>query len=356
MNIFTFGINHKTAPIEIREKFFLNPIQQDLLLSELKSDPSIVETFVLSTCNRTEIYLHTVSDFFIPEQLLKRIVDIKKITFEKSYMQYFYSHKQDLALRHLLSVTSGLDSLVLGEKQIIGQVKTAVDRAREKGMFGRYFNILTNIAIRTAKKAQTETQISYGGSSVSWAAITMAEKSLQTLEGKSILVIGAGKMGDLALTQLKNKGVKSIYLMNRTGQAAQELAEKYSAIAVSFMDIKEVLSEIDVCVCASSAPHYILDRNTIEKILTLRHNRPLILLDISMPRNIDPEISTLNNVSLYHIDDLKKVLDENMSKRENAVQLVEAMIDRQLVFFYEKLNRLQSDPKEKNSFESIETP
>ena len=342
MNIIVFGLNHKTAPIEIREEFFLNPIQQDLLLVELKSDPAVTEALVLSTCNRTEIYLHVIGNFYSLESILKLIANIKKTEFRHELKKYFYFYEQNKAPRHLLRVTSGLDSLVLGEKQIIGQVKSAVDRAREKGMFSRHFNILSNIAIRTAKKAQTETQISYGGSSVSWAAMALAEEVLGTLQEKSILIIGAGKMGELALMQIRNKGVKNIYLMNRTGQAAQTLAETCGAIPVSFMDIKEILSEVDVCVCAAGAPHYILDRKTIEKIMALRHYRKLILIDISMPRNIDPQVVAIDQIFLSDIDDLNKVVGENMVKRQSAVNSVEKMIDRQLTIFYEKLNKLQT--------------
>ena len=345
MNIIVFGINHKTAPIEIREKFFLNPLQQDLLLSELKSDPSVAEAFVLSTCNRTEVYVHGIRTPNYLESIFKLISEIKKIESQPEFKQYFYFYEKEQSLRHLLCVTSGLDSLVLGEKQIIGQVKTAVERARARGMFGRYFNILSNIAIRTAKKAQSETQISFGGSSVSWAAMSMAEDILGTLDGKSILILGAGKMGELALNQIRNKGVKNIYLMNRTGEAAQTFAQTCGAIAVSFMDIKEILSEVDVCICAAGAPHYILDRKIIEKIMLLRQNRKLILIDISMPRNIDPQVAYVHQVFLSHIDDLNKVVGENMVKRQAAILSVEKIIDQQLVIFYEKLKKFK-----KNSF------
>ncbi len=366
MNIIVFGLNHKTAPIEIREKFFLNPLQQDLLLSELKSDASVVEALVLSTCNRTEVYIHGIApDPSTPplnfcrqrgtglEFILKLILDIKKIEFQPELKRYFYFYERRAALRHLLCVTAGLDSLILGEKQIIGQVKTAVDRARSKGMFGKYFNILSNIAIRTAKKAQGETQISLGGSSVSWAAMSMAEEILGTLEGKSILIIGAGKMGELALKQIRNKGVKNIYLMNRTGEAAQALAETCGVMAVSFMDIKEILTESDVCICAAGAPHYILDRKTMEKIMSLRHDRKLILIDISMPRNIDPQVASVHQVFLSHIDDLNKVVGENMVKRQASIFSVEKIIDRQLTIFYEKLKKLNDNSLADDFFESF---
>ena len=169
-------------------------------------------------------------------------------------MFYTYSGKE--ALRHLLQVTSGLDSLVLGEKQILGQVKSAVERAQSKGMFTKTFNILSNIAIRTGKKAQNETDISFGGSSVSWAAVVMAEELLGSLNEKSFLIIGAGKMGEMAINQLHAKGASKIYLMNRTQENAEAVAKRYSGIPAAFPDIKEILTEVDVCVCSVGAPHY----------------------------------------------------------------------------------------------------
>ncbi len=342
MNIIIFGLNHRTAPIEIREKFFLNPTQQDLLLSELKSNPSIVEAFILSTCNRMEFYAcgGDAREHF--RTLIPHILQIKKLEYDPDLTKHFYLYENEEAVRHLLRVASGLDSMVLGEKQIIGQVKTAVDRARSMAMLSRQFNILSNIAIRAGKKARNETDISLGGSSISWAAIVMSESILKSLEGKSILIIGAGKMGELTLKQIQNKGVRKIYLMNRTGgEAAQTLAETCDGIAVSFEDIKEILTEVDVCVCAADAPHFILDRKMIEKIMSLRSGRELVFIDISMPRNIDPQVGLVDKVHLVCIDELDKVVQENMLKRQSAVSEVEKIIEDKLAEFYEKLNKLE---------------
>ncbi len=339
-NTVVIGLNHKTATIEVREKFFLNPTQQDLLLSELKSHPSVGEAFVLSTCNRTEVYLRGLNVHTLFEPLLRLIAQIKKIESPLEFKEHFYVYEGQEAVGHLLRVSCGLDSLALGEKQILGQVKTAVERSRQKAMFSRYFNILSNIAIRTAKKAQSETQISCGGSSVSWAAIALAERLLSTLQGKSILVIGAGKMGELALQQIRTKGVDKIYLMSRTGSTAQSLAETCGGIAVSFCDIKETLADVDLCVCSAGAPHYILDRKTIEKVMALRENRKLILIDISMPRNIEPQAAGVEGVFLSHLDDLQKVVQENKTKREAAIQDVERIIENKLAEFYKKLEKL----------------
>jgi len=338
------GLSHKTAPIEVREKFYLNPLQQDLLLSELKNHPLITESFVLSTCNRIEVYLKRVDATVDPAFVISLIARIKKTTFDFDLTSYVYTYEGQDAIDHLLRVACGLESLVLGEKQILGQVKHAVERARESGTLSRHFNILTNLAVRTGKKAQHETAIAHGGSSISWAAIEMAQKASGDLQDKSVLVIGAGKMGEIALEHLHDLGVKKIYLMNRTGEKAMNLAARYNGVAASFWNIKEILSEVDICFCAVGAPHYILDREKIANIMEIRKGRKLVLIDISMPRNIDPEIKTLPQVHLSSIDDLHEVVDNSMKKRESAIQEVEGIISQKIVEFNGKISKLQNNP------------
>jgi glutamyl-tRNA reductase len=353
--MYIIGLNHKTAPIEIREKFYLNPLQQDLLLSELKNHPDVAEAFVLSTCNRIEVYIKRVDSASNMEFIIPLVSKIKKVIFNFDFNRHLYIYKDQEALDHLMRVSTGIDSLVLGEKQILGQVKASVDKARSAGLLSKYFNILTNVAIRAGKKAQNETDISCGGSSISWAAINMAEEQLGTLTNKSILVIGAGKMGELALTQIHNKGANKIFLMNRTGEKAEVLAEKFSGIPVSFMDIKDTLVEVDVCICSVGAPHYILDKSMVEAIMSKRDGRQLIFIDISMPRNIDPQTATVPGASLFSIDDLDKVVGENMRKRQSAISHVEKIISVKLKEFQEKwqkvLENTQTDYYEPSDME-----
>ncbi len=351
--MYIIGINHKTAPIEIREKFFLNITQQDLLLSELKSNPEVSEAFVLSTCNRTEVYLKRVDQSTDMSFVIPLLAKIKKTPLDSDYQKHLYVYHAQEAIEHLMRVATGLDSLVLGEKQIIGQVKASIERARALTMLSKYFNLLTNSAIRAGKKAQTETDISCGGSSVSWAAINMAEQELGTLQNKSILIIGAGKMGALALAQIHAKGASKIYLMNRTGEKAEALAQKFSGIPVSFMDTKEVLTQVDICICSAGAPHYILDKNMLTPIMAQREGRKLLLMDISMPRNIDPQTSTVDGVSLFTIDDLDKVVGDNMRRRQSAVSQVEAIIAQKIAEFHLKLKKLQ-DSNSSDFFEPAE--
>ena len=343
--MFIVGLSHKTAPIGVREKFYLNPLQQDLLLSELKNHPLITESFVLSTCNRIEVYLNRTGSSVKSSFVISLIAKIKKINLDFDVTPYIYTYEKAQALDHLLRVACGLESLVLGEKQILGQVKHSVERARQSGTLSRYFNILTNLAVRAGKKVRHETLIGHGGSSISWAAIEMAEKVAGNLRDKSVLVIGVGKMGEIALNHLHDLGVKKIFLMNRTGEKAENLATRYNGAAASFWNIKEILSEVDVCFCAVGAPHYVLDKEKIAGIMEIRHGRKLVLIDISMPRNIDPEVKTLGKeVHLSSIDDLHEVVDNSMKTRESALEEVEGIIHQKISEFNDKISKLQNNP------------
>jgi glutamyl-tRNA reductase len=340
MQLFAVGINHKKTPIEIREQFCLSNTEQELFLSELKNLPTVVEAFVLSTCNRVEVYAHVLKDHFSPLEIIRILFTIKKIKFKSEWSHYFYHYQGEESVRHLLRVASGLDSLIIGEKQILGQIKKSFELAQTKGMFSKCFNLLSNIAIRTGKKAHSETNIGTGGSSVSWAAITMAEKLLGTFADKSAVIIGAGKMGELAINQILNRGIRKLYLMNRTGAKADHLAEKHGVQAASFSEIRDILSEVDVCVCSASAPHFVLDVDLIDKVAALRNGRELVLLDISMPRNINPAVSNIRNVILTHIDDLQRVVENNMRIRMAAIDHVEGIIAEKISEFHRKMTKV----------------
>jgi len=341
MNILAIGINHKTAGIEIREKFYFTPLEQELLLSELKNQPALIEAFILSTCNRTELYLSTLPDTIDLNFVLNLFGNIKKIKNPAAFKKYFYIYSQEEAVRHLFRVTSALDSLVLGERQILGQVRSSFEKAKQKGLIGRYFNIMSNLAIRTGKKAQSETHISYGGSSVSWAAVSLAEELLGSLKERSVLIMGAGKMSELAVGQMVNKKFRKLYLMNRTQANAEALAQQYCCMAAPFCDLKEILAEVDLCICSVSAPHYIVDELVVRKVMASRQNK-LIFIDISMPRNIDPQVAAIPHVHLFEIDDLDRVVTKNMEKRKTAAEDVSALVDRNVKAFYQKIQKLTS--------------
>ena len=340
MKILTVGISHKTAPIEIREKFYFRSTEQELLLSEFKNSPIVVEAIILSTCNRTEIYANVINIEDGREEILRLLFKIKNLFPPLPLLKSrFYTLFEREAVEHLFRVSTGLDSLVLGDKQILGQVKEAIERSRKRGMMAKCFNILSNIALRTGKKAHNETQIGHGGSSASWAAVALAEDVLGAFQDKSVLIIGAGKMSHLAAKQLKNKGVEHIYVMNRTCAHAVALVERFGGKVVPFCDIKEILNEVDVCICATDAPHYILERNTIQKVMDTRKNRKLLLVDVSMPRDVDPQVARIDNVLLFTIDDLGNVVEKNMKKRQAAIRQVEEIVIDKISEFYRRLNK-----------------
>ena len=341
VKIICISLSHRDVPVEIREKFYLDPAHRELLLAELKSDPSIFEVVVLSTCNRIEIYAHVLPEV-CPEILIRWLFRVKHLSFDSELVRHFRVFIDQEAVRHFLCVATSLDSLVLGEKQILGQVKDAVELSRKKGMISREFNILTNIVIRAGKKAQSETLIGFGGVSVSWAAVTMAQRILGTLEGRSVLIIGAGKMSKLAARDLTNKGIKDIYIMNRTQDKSIVLAEKFGGQAVSFYDLKEILTQVDVCICSSGAPHYIVERNAVEQIMALRQNQKLLFIDISVPRNIHPDVALVAGVTLETIDTLDRVVANNESRRQVAIQDVENIVSAKLMEYYEKVRRCRS--------------
>ncbi len=333
------GINHKTALIEIREKFHLSVIERELLLSDLKNDPAVLEAIVLSTCNRTEIYAHVIDDD--TEVLLRALFKVKNAALTPEFKKHFYAYQGQEALRHFLRVATGADSLIFGEKQILGQIKEAVELSRRKGMMQKKFNILSNVVIRAGKKARTETQISYGGSSISWAAVAMAQNFLGSFQGKSVLIIGAGKMGYLSANYLKEKEIGHIYVMSRTLDHATALASSLGGTAVAFWELRDILEKVDVCICSANAPHYLVEKELTEQVMEARRQRQLLLIDISMPRNISPDIASLKNVSLLSIDDLDKALEDNINKRRAAIGEVEQIIERKIAEFYGKLQKNQ---------------
>ncbi|MCR4336989.1 MAG: glutamyl-tRNA reductase [Candidatus Omnitrophica bacterium] len=335
MDIILIGLNHKTAPIGIREQFYLQPLERELLLSELKNSPQVVEVFVLSTCNRTEIYAHLISED--SSILFDTLYRIKKDIYIPDLSEYFYIKKNEEAIHHFFEVTCGLNSLVVGEKQILGQVKSSAELAHRMGVLGKIFNVLINTAIHAGKIVQTKTQIGCGGSSVSWAAVAMAQKILCSFENKSILVIGAGKMSQLTASQLIRKSVQDIFVMNRTFEKAQELAQKIGGQAVTFLDLKNILARIDVCICSAGASYFLIDSEAVYEVMKLRGGKPLLLIDISTPRNINPDVARIPNVQLLSIDDLHKVIDDNLQSRYNAISSVKEIIKQKVALFYKKI-------------------
>ena len=340
MKILAVGINHKTSAIETREKFFLSPVERELLLSEFKNDPSVYSSIIVSTCNRCEIYANVDGDYQSAE-ILNKLFSIKRQPQTEDLQKLFYVLENHEAVAHLLRVACGVDSLILGEKQILGQIKEAVEFSRQHLMMDKTFNILTNFVLETGKKARRETQIDFGGSSVSWASVCMAQNMLGSLEDKTVLILGSGKMGCLAVEQLVKKGVKKIYIMNRTMETAQEVAKEIGGDAVPFWEMPDILPQVDVCIASSSCPHYLIDKSLVENAMRQRGGQTQVYIDISMPRNIDPKVSEVKGVRLLTVDDLDRVVQDNMQKRLTAAEQVERIVSTKVNEYNEAINKIR---------------
>jgi glutamyl-tRNA reductase len=331
MDLVVVGINHKTAPVEIREKFSFSPKQVIEVNRSLKESASLSENLVLSTCNRVEIYAVAGRgrDFVNPiKEFLGRYHQLNLLDYENR----FYMHKDKEAVEHLFAVTSGLDSMVIGEMEISGQVKKAYSDARESSTTGKVLNRLFEKALNTSKKIRTETMIGRGVVSVSSAAVRLAEKILGELKDKTAMIIGTGTVGEQLVLYLKKNGVKSILVANRTLDRAKELASRFAASAVSFEEFKERLVDVDIVIASTGAPHCIIRRDDILSLMPQRKQRPLFFIDLAVPRDVEEDVNSIDNAYLYNIDDLQKIVDENISLRKGELdscsKIIETAADR----------------------------
>ncbi len=320
------GINHKTAPVEIREKFSFTgkPIVEVNRL--LKESAALLENLILSTCNRVEIYAVAGSH---DKDYLSRIKNFlgqyHKINIT-DFENRFYLHRNEKVVEHLFRVSSGLDSMVIGEMEILGQVKQAYHEARHAQTTGKVLHRLFEKAFNTAKKIRTETAITWGTVSVSSAAVRLARKILGELADKKALIIGAGQVGEQLVLYLKKNGLKSILVTNRTLEKAEVLAKNFGAQALAFEGYREKLSEVDIVIASTGAPHCIIKKDDITHLMPKRHQRPLFLIDLAVPRDVEQEVNKIDNVYLYDIDDLQKIVDVNINLRKSQLENCEKII------------------------------
>jgi glutamyl-tRNA reductase len=324
-NLVLVGVNHKTTPVEIREKLAFNQAKLEASLEELVSSPEIIENIILSTCNRVEIYARVENTDRGIQLLQDFICDYHNIS-RGNLDQYFYSCCDNQAVEHLFRVSSSLDSMVLGEAQILGQVKDAYSTARSFSSTGMVLNQLFEKAFNVAKKVREETGISERGVSISSAAVELAKKIFEDLENHSVMLVGTGEMAELAAKHLISYGVKTVYVANRTYDRAAALAQTLNGCALGFEEFKEEIYKADIIITSTAAPTFIIQKAMMEKAIQKRKNKPIFLIDIAVPRDIAPEVNELENVYLYDIDDLQNVVNANMEERqkeaENAMEIV----------------------------------
>lgn len=333
MKLFVAGLSYKTAPVELREQLAVMRPNLACTGCRLKINGALTETVVLSTCNRVEIYgVASKVNGNIPP--LFRHLTAGKLDVEP----YLYVKEGDEAVRHLFSVTSGLDSMVLGETEITGQVKHAYQSAQEAKLTGRVLNRVFQKALQTAKEIRTTTLIGRGATSVGSVAVELAEKIFGGhLSEKTVMIIGAGKMGEACVRHLAKRGVKSVLVSNRSVERAETLAKEFSGRAVRLDDCLSVMTEVDIVVSSTGAPQTILNRSQIEAVMRARRNRPLALIDIAVPRDIDPDVQKVPGVYLYDIDDLESIVRENVKNRVSELAQCNSIIERETTAVMEKV-------------------
>ncbi len=343
MKLIVVGLNHKTAPVELREKISLTDNEIPAVLRTVMSSPSIAECIVLSTCNRIEFY--TVCED--QEKTVDAIATImaRDSGIEKDALpRYLYVHADRDAVTHAFRVASSLDSMIIGEAQILGQIKNAYRMASHNSTTGPILNRLMHRAFGVAKKVRTFTPIGLYTVSVSSVAVELAKKIFGRLSGKAVMLMGAGEMAEDAAKYLKDAGASRLIVLSRTFGHAAELAERLRGSAVEFDRLYDQLMDVDIVVCSTSADHYLITSDRMAKIIMARQHRPLFFIDISVPRNIEPSISSLESVFLFDIDDLNGVTSKNMKEREKAANEAEQFIEEETSRFVNWLGELSLVP------------
>ena len=343
LDILLLGLNHNTAPIELRECIAFSSDETAEALGMLQESPDISEVLLFSTCNRVEVLLVTKNKTNAVEAVKRFISKFKQVPvtiFEES----FYIHAGDEAVRHVFRVASSLDSMMVGEPQILGQIKEAYQTATFKKTPGIILNRLLPRAFSVAKRVRTETGIGDHAVSISYAAIELGRKIFDTLEGKKVLLIGAGEMAELAVEHLLRNKVGSIFVANRTFERGVALAGKFNGSAIRFEEISNYLQQADVIISSTGAPGFVITRNQVKDIMGSRRNRPIFFIDIAVPRDIDPQINRLPNTYVYDIDDLKGIVEENLDQRNKEAMKGERIVDEAVINFRQWFDSLAVVP------------
>jgi len=343
MNICVIGLSHKTAPVEIREKVAFSSqqkLEEGLML--IKKLDGVKECIIISTCNRVEMYLVGESNGIFDKivEALSCYHGVKK----EELMPHLYLKEDREAIRHIFKVASGLDSMVLGEPQITGQLKEAYGYAAGKNATGFFTNKIMHTAFSVAKRVRTETKIGSFAVSISYVAVELAKKIFESLEGKKAMLIGAGEMAELAAKHLLSNGIKEIIVANRTYERACYLANEFNGIPCSFEEFPEKLKFVDIVISSTGAPTFIITPDKVKEAIKARKNKPMFFIDIAVPRDIDPKVNELDNVYVYDIDDLQNVVDANLLERQKEAKKAEIIIEEELDSFQQWLKSLNVKP------------
>ena len=345
MSIILVGVNHKTAPIEIRERLAFSDEACAEGLRRLVDGEVVREGLIVSTCNRVEILSATTIDQMESgAQHLAQFLDTASELPAGFLQNHLYRHTNEEAIRHLFRVASSLDSMVVGEPQILGQVRHAYAIGVEAGTVGRTLNRLVHHTFRVAKRVRTETGIAANAVSISYMAVELGKKIFETLKGCTVLLVGAGEMAELSARHLVHAGASRVLIANRTAETARHLADEFGATTVAFEQLDQALTEADVVICSTGAPSYVVTEAQARKAVERKRNRPTCLIDISVPRNIDPAAGKIPNVFLFDIDDLESVITSNIREREREAERAELIVQSEVMQFQQSLRVMDAGP------------
>ena len=343
MNIIVVGLSHKTAPVEIRERVAFAPTAMEKPLRQVAGLPGISEGLIVSTCNRVEIYAVSRDAETGLSQLRRFMADFHGLA-AAELESHLYDYQGEAAIQHIFRVSSSLDSMVIGEPQILGQIKTAYGYASEFKTAGLILNRLLHKAFSVAKRVRTETEIASNAVSVSFAAVELARKIFDSLADKTVLLIGAGEMCELAARHFINNGVASVHVTNRTFERAQKLADEFGGKPIHFENFVEHLPQVDIVLTSTGAPNFILGHKAIEEVIKRRRYKPMFFIDIAVPRDIDPRVNDIENVYLYDVDDLQGVVQANLKERHKEAKKAESIIEQEIGVFFKWLSTLDVVP------------
>ena len=342
MHILTLGLNHTTAPVAIREKLALPEGDLSQALGQLVSGYGLHEAAILSTCNRSEIYVASDRSEALSDTR-RYLAEVQGVDVSQ-YQPHFYELTDADAVQHLFAVASGIDSMVIGESQILKQVRDALEVAQRNGSARLLLNELFQRSLRVGKRARTETDIGRGRLSVSTAAVELASQIFDSLQGRMALLLGAGEMIELTAQYLVDGGIGRFYVANRTFERGQELARRFEGEAVPFAKLAKCLDLVDIVISSTAASDFVIDADTLRRVMQQRRGRPLFLIDIAVPRDIDPRAREIDNVFLFDIDNLNEVVNANRSEREHEIEQVEQVIEEELRDFLSWFNALTAGP------------
>jgi glutamyl-tRNA reductase len=343
MHLTLVGLSHKTAPVDIREKLTFPANVQASALAALTMSPAVAEAVIVSTCNRTEIYAVTAAGHDGPGAVIDFMCDYHDLD-RHDLVRYLYISEGEAVVRHLFRVVASLDSMVLGEAQILGQVKEAYEHSFEAGGSQRIFNKLFRQSFEVGKRVRTETEIGENAVSISYAAVCLARRVFDSLEGTTILVVGAGKMSELTAKHLVANGVEEVLVANRTFDRAQELAEKFDGTAIPYDELFERMASADILISSTAATEYVITKDKVAAARRGKKRGPLFLIDIALPRDIEPSVNDLADVYLYNIDDLNGVVSSNLEERMREAELAEVIIAEEMAAFEAWLESMEVVP------------